>query len=115
MAIATCIFIFTNPFSKETNASEQFEDTTKTEEVTSLQNIELANPKVTGDDEVEDAPETSQVKEQELVNSEGTTSTPDQSSEDSQSEVQQKKMIMFQGLFDQRKTLLMRNPLIQTT
>lgn len=91
LAIATCIFIFTNPFSKETNASEQFEDTTNTEEVTPLQNIELANPKVTGDDEVENAPETSQVEEQELVTSEGTTSTPEQFSEDSQLEVQQKK------------------------
>ena len=64
LAIATCIFIFTNLFSKETNASEQFEDMTNTEEVTPLQNIELANPKVTGDDEVENAPETSQVEEQ---------------------------------------------------
>lgn len=91
LAIATCIFIFTNPFSKETNASEQFEDTTNTEEVTPLQNIELANPKVTGDDEVENAPETSQVEEQELVTSEGTTSTPEQFSEDSHLEVQQKK------------------------
>jgi len=91
LAIATCIFIFTNPFSKETNASEQFEDTTNTEEVTPLQNIELANPKVTGDDEVENVPETSQVEEQKLVTSEGTTSTPEQSSEDSQLEVQQKK------------------------
>lgn len=91
LAIATCIFIFTNLFSKETNASEQFEDMTNTEEVTPLQNIELANPKVTGDDEVENAPETSQVEEQELVTSEGTTSTPEQFSEDSQLEVQQKK------------------------
>lgn len=91
LAIATCIFLFTNPFSKETNANEQFEDTTKTEEVTPQQNVEPANPKETEDDEGEDAQKKPHVEEQELVTPEGTTSTTEQSTEDSQSEAQQKK------------------------
>lgn len=91
LAIATCIFVFANPFLKGTNASEQFEDTINTEEVKPQQNVELADPKETRDDESEDAPETSQVEEQELATPEGTTSTTEQTTEDSQSEALQKK------------------------
>jgi len=90
-AIATCIFVFANPFSKETNAGEQFEDTINTEEVKPQQKVELASPKETGDDKGEDTPENSQVEEQELATPEGTTSTTEQSTEDPQSEALQKK------------------------
>lgn len=91
LTIATCIFVFTNPFSKETNAGEQLEDTIKTDEVKPHQNVELARPKDIGDDKGEDAPETPQVEEQESATPEGTTNANEQSSEDSQSEAQQKK------------------------
>lgn len=91
LAIATCIFVFANPILKGTNASEQFEDTINTEEVKHQQNVELADPRETRDDESENAPETSQVEEQELATPEGTTSTTEQTTEDSQSEALQKK------------------------
>ena len=91
LTIATCISFFINPFTKETNAGEQHEDTTKTEKSAPQQNVELSKPTVTKKEKNDNSQETSQIEEQELVNVGSSTSTTEQSLEELQTETQQKK------------------------
>ena len=91
LAIATCISLFINPFTKETNAGEQHEDTIKTEKAASQQNVGFSKPTVTKKDKDETTQKNSQIDEQELVNAGSSTSTTEQSSEEHQTEALQKK------------------------